>query len=386
MSLGLAMGLLTVLTIAILCMPLLRPKRWGEARPSYDIGVYRDQLKELERDLERGTLSADQAQQARAEIERRLLAADTRRREGPGFRGGRKASAILMLAMPLVPAGAVAMYLSLGEPTMPDMPFAQRTDIQPGQDLAALEAVQQAILDMRARIEANADDAEAWMLLGHSLLSLERFPEASEALSTAADLTNDPYIRAEAAEAEVAAASSIVSDQALAAFEALHALDPLEPKSRFYIGLAAEQAGDPDRAVQEWIDLIALSPRNAPWLTAVQQEIGRVGQQQDLDLSKLRPSDEAMAVADGIRERIQNQTETQPLPQPTPEDIERVEAMSPEEQMAFIRSMVERLASRLEENPNDAEGWMRLAQAYEMLGEPENAASARQRAAEAREQ
>ena len=57
--------------------------------------------------------------------------------------------------------------------------------------------------------------------------------------------------------------------------------------------------------------------------------------------------------------------------------------MSPEERQAMIRGMVDRLAARLEQNPNDKDGWARLAHAYEVLGETDKAQAARARAAAA---
>jgi len=374
MSLGLAIGVLAIVVIVMLCAPLLRPRSWDGKRPEYELGVYKDQLKELERDHERGLLNDEQAKQAKAEIERRLLAADTRRREGYGFHGSRKATAILMLAAPLIPAGAVAIYLVLGQPDMPDMPFAQRIDVSPENGAMAAAGMARAVDDMRARVEANPEDTEAWLMLGDSLLRLEQFAEARDALTRAYQLTDDPYIRAEAAEAAVAAADSTVSPDALAAFEALHEIDPFEPKSRFYIGLAADQAGDPARALQEWIDLIVLSPRDAPWLPGIQGQIARVGQESGADLSTLRPSEEALALVETARGNA--------MPQPSQEDIQRVQEMTPEEQQAFIQSMVDRLAQRLEDNPDDPDGWMRLSRAYQMLGEAEKAEEARRRALE----
>src|SRR5262249_54859700 len=68
---------------------------------------------------------------------------------------------------------------------------------------------------------------------------------------------------------------------------------------------------------------------------------------------------------------------------PTAQDIAAAQSMSPEERMAMIRGMVERLAARLEQNPGDKEGWARLARAYEVLGDTDKAQAARSRAAAA---
>jgi cytochrome c-type biogenesis protein CcmH len=54
--------------------------------------------------------------------------------------------------------------------------------------------------------------------------------------------------------------------------------------------------------------------------------------------------------------------------------------MSEQERLALVRSMVERLAARLKDNPNDMEGWTRLGQSYRVLGEEEKARDAFARA------
>lgn len=387
MTLLLAGAGLTVAIVLILCVPLLRPRRSGDKRPDFDIAVYKDQLRELERDRERGLLSDDQAAQARVEIERRLLAADERQRGGHGFHGARKATAMMLLATPLIPAGAVAVYVWLGNPDMPDMPFAARTDVQPPDTENGLpDATQFAemIERLRARLVEEPDDPEGWALLGRSLIELGRYPEARDALLITWELTDDPYIRAEAAEADVAAAGSTVTDRALEAFEALHEIDPFEPKSRFYIGLAAAQSGDGAAAMQEWVDLIVVSPRGAPWLETVRNQIIRIADETGTDPATLRPSEEASALAEQAAAAI---PESMPdaIPGPSAEDIQNAQQMSPEEQTAFIRSMVQRLAERLEENPDDREGWLRLARAYQVLGEEDKATEALERAQAAAE-
>ncbi|MEQ8666912.1 MAG: c-type cytochrome biogenesis protein CcmI [Rhodospirillales bacterium] len=367
MTLVIATIALAVVVIAILCVPLLGPRRFGEQRPQFDIGVYRDQLRELERDIERGLLNPDQAGQARAEIERRLLAADARRQAGSGYRGSRKATAMVLLAAPLIPAAAVALYTVLGTPDLPDMPYAERPDVVP--EMSDTD-IADAIGRLEDRLRTSPDDAEGWALLGHSLATVGRFADARDALMRAYELTKDPYLRADAAEAAISAKDNVIGAADLAAFEALHATDPFEPKSRFYIGLAALQDGRTVDAMQEWIDLIVVSPVDAPWLDAVRQQVLGLADETGTDVATLKPSDEALALAQSASA----------MPSPSAEDIRNAEDMTPEERMAFIRSMVERLAERLEANPDDREGWLRLARAYEVLGETEKAASALERA------
>lgn len=64
------------LTLMAILAPLLRGSRPGAERASFDQAVYRDQLQELDRDIERGLLTPEEAAATRLEVQRRILAAD----------------------------------------------------------------------------------------------------------------------------------------------------------------------------------------------------------------------------------------------------------------------------------------------------------------------
>ena len=80
MSIAVAIGLigLTSLAVGLLLLPLLARQHQPRSREAYNLAVYRDQLAEIDRDLARGLLTAEQAETARAEIGRRILALDKR--------------------------------------------------------------------------------------------------------------------------------------------------------------------------------------------------------------------------------------------------------------------------------------------------------------------
>ena len=115
-----------VVAIAI-AAPLLRRQRAAGAEPAaaFDLRVYRDQLREVERDLERGVIEASDAERLRVEIGRKVLAADralereTSARRAPG---GIIAIAVLVVLI----AGAVALYVDMGAPERSDEPIARR--------------------------------------------------------------------------------------------------------------------------------------------------------------------------------------------------------------------------------------------------------------------
>ena len=137
MTFWLLAGGLSALAIALLLWPLLRRPAGAAPRQVYDRNVYRDQLAEVEREAAEGNLGAEQADAARAEIEHRLLAtAETGAEmgaetvvpapDGPGKAGaiGRAVTWSLALALGIaIPLGAIGLYLQLGNPGVPSLPF-----------------------------------------------------------------------------------------------------------------------------------------------------------------------------------------------------------------------------------------------------------------------
>jgi len=396
-GLWVAAAVLTAVTLALLLVPLLR-RRDGPApgRSDYDLSVYRDQLAEVDRDLERGVLGADQAEAARLEIKRRILAAGADAGGGGDSAPPKPAHRTIVAAVAVaVPAAAVAVYLDLGSPSTPDLPFAERP-ASPARSAPAMAgdgapagSMDDAVSRLRQRLESEPGNVEGWMLLGRSYMTMERPAEAAEAFRRAVAGGAGPTASAFFAEALVISHGGGVTEEAAQAFEVALAADPLDPKARYYLAMARAQRGDLRGALDGWVDLVALSPSDAPWLDLVRGHIARAAGELGVDLASLRPSAEARALASQVPRTMPTQQPSAPVarapaagaaPGPTRADMEAAAQMSASEQNEMIRGMVERLAARLEEEPNDRDGWLRLARAYEVLGEAEKAAEARKRA------
>ena len=381
------MAVLTAGALALVLRPLLRRAAVAPRRAEYDIAVYRDQLGEVERDRDRGVLSADEVAAAKTEIERRILAAADAE-EGPAVEawpplGRRLAAALVAVA---VPVGAVALYLNIGSPGLPDQPFAERrapsgaghADPRGGGEAAGdLELM---VGRLAQRLLRNPDDLKGWILLGRSYISLQRYDDASNAFRRAMNLADGRQdVAADYAETLVLAAGGMVGEEALNIFQAITEADPLNPKSRYFLGLGQAQKGDLRDALQIWIDLRAVSPRDAPWLSTVRQQIDTAARELGIDASEVTPSPEARALAKSVPAAQPPAAEAE-APGPTRDDMNAAAEMSAGERADMIRGMVERLARRLEKEPDDVEGWGRLARAYEVLGEKEKAVEARRRA------
>lgn len=439
--------------MAMLMFPLLRPRdRDVPARAAYDLTVYKDQLAEIERDMARGLLTEDQAAAARLEVQRRMLAvsgADGGGRgaaapeggsadaagSGPGPEGtaeggdgtrpalepgtaddrdkdddparirlldlfpraieqGPWGIATLAGILGVVPMGSLALYLIVGSPWLPGQPHAQRVAQVEQEQLAGLPAEQRAEIEtLRAVVAGDPDEADAWLDLGRAYRRADQHERAVEALEKAralgSEAANEGSVLAELAESRVLTHQGRVTESDRALFlEALRA-DPAEPRARFYLGMAAAQAGEPERALAIWRNLSADSEPDAPWMGMLRQSMAMVAQQNNilpvsvvpahpLDLEAGAPvrrvdpgaaSDEESAGADpGARLRAESDAARMPGTGFT------------DDEKAMVRDMVEGLAARLEENPNDPDGWLRLARSYSVLGRRADAAMAANRA------
>ncbi|MDE0387679.1 MAG: c-type cytochrome biogenesis protein CcmI [Rhodospirillales bacterium] len=380
MIFALAAALLTALAVAAVLIPVLRRHGRGPSRADYDLTVYRDQLRELESDRARGLVSEEQVEAARTEIERRMLraarardaaqAADAAEASEPADAGARpptswrRRAAAIGLGL-CIPALAAGIYASLGTPGLPGRPFA---DVErPAARTETLAALSGPVEQLAARLEGEPDNLEGWLLLGRSYVVLQRYAEAADALRRAATLSgDDPEVLAMLGEAIVWANDGMVVPEAVGAFRQVLDARPTDPAARFHLALARAQAGAVREAYEMWLALAADTPADATWRGDLEELI--------------RQSAEVLGVEPGT---VSSGPMVADAPSgPTSEDMAAAAEMSPEERMAMIRGMVESLAARLEENPDDPEGWRRLAQSYAVLGEPEKAVDTLRRASE----
>ncbi len=370
MTLWIVLALMLVVALVVVLFPQIRKRRRAPAsRRDYDVAVYADQLRELKTDVERGVLSADEETQARLEIERRVLDADA----SQAILGKRSGSPIFSaigasILLAFIPGFALGAYLWQGSPEVPSQ-FAEIPPVAaeaPGQ----APEVGVAVEELAARLREEPDNLDGWLLLGRSYIILGRHSEAVLAYRQAAALApDDSSVHSRLGESMVMAAEGFVTPSARAVFETAFQIGPRDPAARYYLSLAAAQDGRLQEAFDGWRTLARDATPDAPWLGDVRERL--VGLAGELGID----ADEALAGVPAGPTPVQATARG-----PSQEDIAAAGEMSPEDRTAMIRGMVEGLAARLEEDPNDRQGWLRLAQSYEVLGEPAKAAAARARA------
>lgn len=385
MTLWILMGLLIVAVAAALLMPAFLSADAEAPRADYDVNVYKDQLAELDREAAEGRIADADLAAARLEIQRRLLAAADSDEENR-----RPVARWPLLAAAVVPAiGAVVVYLQLGQPTVPDYPLAARPVPANDQtaDGAAAEgegnlALSAMVAALQKRLDEAPEDPQGWILLGRSYATLGRLEPASSAFAKATELTNrDPAVLADWAEMRLMQSGGAFNETIFNDFVEARQGDPSLPKPWFYIGLDRAQAGDFKDAAQIWTDLLFISPEDASFADAVREKIDAAAKDGGFEIGSITPSPVAQQVAEAIAKVQADRAaaEAKAPPGPSQADVNAASEMSAEDRDAFIRSMVERLAAKLEAQPNDPDGWQRLIRAYEVLGETEKAADARQR-------
>lgn len=334
----LVFALLTGAAVMSVLWPLAR--RGEPVDPAAtDIAFFEEQIAEIDRESAEGRLSLADAETARAEAARRLLRARAAL-AGEAQSSRRNALIAAAGAILVIPALALFIYSRIGHSSLPDLPLQARLEAAPGHtDIAT------AVARIEAHLAQHPADGRGYEVVAPFYLRNGRFAEAIDAFEKALRyLGATPQRHASLGEARVLAERGRVSDEAKRDFEAALALDPRSPISRFYIGLAAAQGGDKDRAIEVWSKLLEDSPADAPWRPRVTAL-----------LAQMRGGADA--------------------PQASEEGA-KIAAMPEAARLEAIRSMVERLRDRLERNGDDVEGWLKLIRAYSVLDEAEKAKTA----------
>ena len=376
MSFWIIIGILMLAVMLSMLWPLLRRRNEFDAARDPSLEVYRDQLLELDRDRDAGRLGEPDHAAARLEVERRLLAeaADT----GAGSPNDSielrrlRRMAVVFVVLIAVPAASLVTYLMIGQPGTPDLPLAGRTA-----ELAKVKQVddqQQRIKDMvtglAARLKDEPGDLEGWRMLARSYVVLQRYPEAADAYRRALGLVaGDADLLANYGEALYLGAERTVTPEALQAFEQVLARRSDHHQALYYMALGTYQGGDAVAAIKQWNALLEISPSGAPWIAMVAKRIETAAGEAGVPVPELRIAQPTT-------------TAQSTTPDPTSEDVAAAQEMSQADRSEMIQGMVARLAERLKDEPDDLDGWRRLARAYQVLNRPEDSKAAHAKAAE----
>lgn len=378
-------GLMALMVLSLFLAALLRNYATTTARDP-DLQVYRQQLKSLEKDVQRGVIAAEEAETARVEISRRILDAD--------HNTAHLATAIAPKRLTYVAAAVTTLillggsfygYSRLGATGYPDMPFHSRLtaaenlrndrptqleaqSVGPAQNPNADPAHVALVEKLRTAVGDRPDDLRGLALLASNEAAIGNFIGAHEAQAKVIAL------RGEAASASdytqyadflIVATGGYVSPAAEKALTQALSLDDQQPTARYYSGLMFAQIGRPDLAFRLWRDLLETSPSDAPWVDPIRGQIldlaQMAGENYQLPAGSATPGSALPGPA---------------LPGPDADTLAAAQDMSAQDRDAMIRNMVEGLADRLAAGGGSVQEWTRLIGAYGVLDEAEKARAA----------
>lgn len=359
---------------ALFVLALLRARSEIATAAEFDLKVYRDQLAEIERDIARGTLPAEEGERQRVEVSRRLLEADraASRASRTASRDGLMLAAALIL---LVLGSSYWAYMRLGAPGYPDLPLAERfaqsdalrasrlpqaemeataatgrpAPIQPDAQFAEL------MEKLRAAVAERPDDARGLELLAANEARLGNLPEARAAMENLIRVKGDQATadeHAALAELMIMAAGGLVSPEAESHLARALTLEPRNATARYYYGLMTAQVGRFDRTFALWRPLLDEGPPDAPWIEPIRAQIEDVAMRAGIDFT--------LPPAAG-------------LPGPDAGAMAAAQDMSPEDRQAMIEGMVAQLGERLATEGGTVEEWARLISSLSVLNRKDEA-------------
>ncbi|MFS8180654.1 c-type cytochrome biogenesis protein CcmI [Pseudovibrio denitrificans] len=350
-----AITALSLVAMLFVLLPLLQKKKEEVSETAITSSVLMDQLGELERDRSSGLISESEADAAQKEIKRRILSAN-HRKSRPIMSSGSNGTAVLIASALFVPAIAIGYYVLLGSPSLPSMAFADRESER--QEIQQISAMTDQLLS-KLENDPEGGNSEGWQLLGGTYMRLGRTQDAVQALEKAVLLEGNTSVTwSMLAEALVRMDQGIVSPRAAQAADRALELNANNPAATFYEALALSQAGRERDAYDVLVARLKAAEAFSPWMEPLIEQANRLGKA--TGQAQLKVSDFVQVEPTG----------------PTAEDVAAAQELSSEERAEFIRSMVERLSERLKADPNNLDSWLRLANAYEVIGESAKALDA----------
>jgi cytochrome c-type biogenesis protein CcmH len=229
------------------------------------------------------------------------------------------------------------------------------------------------IAELQTAVRQKPDSVDAWLALGEAQMAADNpaaavpsFRHASTLAPTRAEAWSalgEALVKADPRDPFPAAA--------LDAFKKASAIDPKDPRARYFLGVRRDLDGDHKGAIDAWFALLKDSPPGAPWSTDVRRTIEQVAQINKLDVAKRLAALPTLDPHTAL-----GTTAGAAIPGPTPEQLRAAQSLTPSQQQAMVAGMVEQLEARLAREPTNLDGWVMLMRSRMQLGQTDKAAAA----------
>jgi len=259
------------------------------------------------------------------------------------IKASRKTGYIVLI---ILPVASVITYIIFG---MPSVAMFDPEDALSSDAKRMIEAVEE-------RLVENPQDARGWDALGQTYLGTSQPEKAIDAFTRALDIEETPERLMNLAEARFIASGLNKDPEAIAIMANLFQNGMNDFRLRYYLGIQAIRDREMGAARALLRDMFVQENSSAPWFGGALSRL-------DAELQRMGADREDI----GVRPLVNG---------PTQDDINAAQSMTPSEQRAMIEGMVAQLAGRLNDNPTDVSGWVRLIRAYGVLGQFDDAQNA----------
>lgn len=330
---------LSVVAMGFVCYPLLRNNVIVRSEVDSEQTLYKARLLEIDKDLELGRLDETSAKAARAEEARRLIKSSEKTRSLNVSPTNKLLVIVAALSLPIF---ALPFYLSIGSPkeALPSGVVAE-TNSEP--------SIEDLLTVAEKRLASNPDDTNGWKVVAPVYMRMGRFNDAINAYENVLRVEGDSAeFLLKLADVHIEQNQGQFTDTAQDLVSRVLEIDTENAVAKFYTGIIALQNDKPDETRQIWQAMLDTANGDEDWVPIIQRRIAELN---SLEQTPSRPTlDEAT--------------------------IEAAKNMSAEDRVEMIGQMVESLSDRLQENPNDKQGWQRLVQSYIVLNRNEEAQEA----------
>jgi len=277
-------GIFIVTALLFILPTLLRSREVQEdsgiENDEANLGVYRDQLTELENDFRNDILSQSQYENSKQELQQRLLqdVPEKNMMTSLTVKKGRSiaTSFIITLAIPL---SAVFLYLSIGDTRglLPQAQLANATQMQPANAAEGPEGhpeFSSVLENLIARLNDNPDDIEGWIMLGRTYTIMGRFDEATETYAKLVELVPDsPQILSDYADVLAMSNQGVLAGEPAELIHQALSIDPEYPKALALAGTVEFEQKRFDQAADYWERLLAVIPADSKLAESVSESI-----------------------------------------------------------------------------------------------------------------
>ncbi|MCG8015640.1 MAG: c-type cytochrome biogenesis protein CcmI [Candidatus Thiodiazotropha sp. 'RUGA'] len=263
---------LTVLAMAFVGLPLLRKEVTDKiTSDELNLAVFKQQLEELDSDLDAGNLDQNRYDAARKDLEKSLLT-DVSTSNSDSTIAESRSGRIMAGTALLIPLAAWLIYDFLGSPEIinhlaqqPAAGTPQQTAHAPSGSMENLPPMDELVRRLAEKMQENPDNQDGWVMLGRSYMALNDHSAAINAYQRAMEM-NDQRVDLLLAYAEAIAATTgnDFTGRAAPMIEKAYQLEPENPNVLWLAGILAYQSTDYQSAILRWDTLrTSLTPQSA---------------------------------------------------------------------------------------------------------------------------